>query len=84
MSTQPVLVCKAFTAAGDGSLNCTQQAWAQAYVVPPEAAAQIELLIQGGFDSETFLEFFGGTLLMFAVGLGVGLVISMIRKTQRF
>jgi len=82
MATQPVLVCKAFTAAGDGSLNCTQQAWAEAYVVPPDAAAQIELLIQGGFDSETFELFFGGTLLMFAIGFGVGVIVSQLRKMK--
>lgn len=82
MATQPVLVCQQFTQAADGAITCTLQKWVDSYVVEPELQAQLQLLINGGFDKDTFLQFFGGTLLMFAVGFGVGLCISQIRRLK--
>tara|TARA_Y100001968_G_scaffold278042_1_gene273188 strand:+ start:3853 stop:3999 length:147 start_codon:yes stop_codon:yes gene_type:complete len=46
-------------------------------------AAQLELVLTGGFDGETFLQFFSATIVLFIVGFGIGLVISQVRKVRR-
>jgi hypothetical protein len=83
MAVQPVLTCTSFTTNGDGVMTCAHQQWMDAYVVPPEQAAAIELLVQGGWDKDAYQIGFGGTLLMFAIGLGVGVIINLIRKSGR-
>lgn len=83
MATQPVLTCSQFTTSSDGAVSCTAQTWVDAYVVTPEQQGQLDLLTQGGFDSSTFSLFFGATLLMFATGFAVGIVISQLRKIRR-
>lgn len=44
--------------------------------------AQAELWIYGGWDGDSFAEGFGGVVLLFIAGLGVGLVVSMVRKLR--
>lgn len=83
MSTQPVLVCAQFTQSSSGVTSCTSQTWVDTYVMSPDEQAQLELVVHGGFDSDTFLQFFGATLTLFAIGFSVGLVISQIRKLKR-
>ena len=83
MSTQTVLTCSQFTQSSEGVTSCTSQAWQEAYVVTPEQQAQLELVINGGFDSESFVLFFSATLLMFAIGFGCGIIISQVRKVGR-
>lgn len=83
MATQTVLTCGQFSQSAEGVTSCTSQVWAEAFVVTPEQQAQLELVINGGFDSESFMQFFAGTLLMFAIGFGCGIVISQIRKVGR-
>lgn len=83
MSTQPVLVCAEFSQSGDGVIACTKQAWVDTYVMSPDEQAQLELVVHGGFDSETFTQFFGATLTLFAIGFTVGIIISQIRKAKR-
>lgn len=83
MSTQPVLVCAEFSQTGDGSISCTKQTWVDTYVLSPDEQAQLELVVNGGFDSDSFLQFFGATLTLFAIGFTVGIIISQIRKAKR-
>ncbi|WP_282367860.1 hypothetical protein [Pseudomonas sp. PS02290] len=83
MSTQPVLVCSQFSQTADGVTNCTSQAWVDTYVLTPDEQAQLELVIHGGFDSSTFLQFFGATLTLFAIGFAAGIIISQLRKAKR-
>ncbi|NQD92914.1 hypothetical protein HP532_09660 [Pseudomonas sp. CrR25] len=64
-------------------MSCSSFEWIQGYVLPPEAGEQIDLLLQGGFSSELFRIGFLGTLSLFAVGFGIGLVISQLRKLKR-
>jgi uncharacterized membrane protein YjjP (DUF1212 family) len=75
--------CTQFTQTSGGVTTCTAQGWVDTYVVTPDEQAQLQLVIQGGFDSSSFSLFFGGTLLMFATGFAVGIVISQLRKLRR-
>ncbi|WP_268796411.1 hypothetical protein [Pseudomonas huanghezhanensis] len=83
MSSQSVLACSQFTTSSDGSISCTQQTWTETYVLSPDEQAQLELVIGGGFDAGTFTLFFNATLALFAIGFGVGIIISQIRKAKR-
>lgn len=83
MSSQSVLVCSQFSTSSSGVVSCDVQAWTETYVVTPEQQAQIELLANGGFDSDTFQTFFIGTMGLFAVGFAVGIIISQLRKMRR-
>lgn len=67
---------------GDGSITCTGLGWVQGYILPPSAEGQLDLLVQGGFSEELFQIGFGGTLTLFALGFGIGLIISQIRKLR--
>jgi len=83
METQPVLICQTFQTDAEGVVTCSASTWVDSYVFPPETAASIDLLLGGGFSDEAFLFGFAALLLMFAVGFGVGLVISQLRKLRR-
>lgn len=80
MATQPTLVCQQFSVDAQGVVNCAQQAWVESYIFSPAEQAQVELILQGGMNWETFGMFFVGTLLMFGIGFGTGLIISQVRK----
>ena len=83
MPSQSVLVCSQFTQSPDGVTSCTAQAWTETYVVTPEQQAQLDLVINGGFDPEVFATFFTATLMLFATGFAVGIIISQLRKMRR-
>lgn len=80
MASFPTLVCQQFTTSSEGVVSCTQQVWLEAYVFSPQEQAQVELVLQGGLSWEVFGQFFLGTLLMFAIGFGIGLILSQVRK----
>ena len=83
MATEFIQACRAWTTHPDNSVSCTSFEWIQGYVLPPEAEGQLDLLLQGGFSTELFQVGFAGTLTLFAIGFGVGLVISQLRKLKR-
>lgn len=77
-----VQVCASWITNTDGTASCSAWTWTQAYLLPPEAEGQIDLLIQGGFSPELFTKGFLGTLSLFAIGFGVGIVVSQLRKLR--
>ncbi|RMW30560.1 hypothetical protein ALO95_200361 [Pseudomonas syringae pv. antirrhini] len=83
MPTQSVLVCSRFSTSSEGVTSCDSQTWSETYVVTPEQQAQLDLLINGGFDTDVFLQFFWGTIMLFIVGFSAGLIISIVRKIRR-
>lgn len=83
MANQSVLVCFGMSADSGGGSLCNNQQWVSTYVVTPDQAAQLELLTTGGFDTNSFSLFFSGTLLLFATGFAVGIIISQLRKIRR-
>ena len=83
MPSQSVLVCTGFTTSVEGVTTCDNQVWTETYVVTPEQQAQLDLVVSGGFDPEVFTFFFTATLMLFATGFTVGIIISQLRKARR-
>lgn len=83
MATEFVQVCRSWISNPDQSLSCSAYEWIQGYILPPTAEGQLDLLVQGGFSEDLFRIGFIGTLSCFAVGFGIGLVISQVRKLKR-
>lgn len=83
MSTQPILVCQTFQTDAQGVVTCSASTWVDSYVFPPDTAASIDLLLGGGFSEEAFALGFAALMLMFAIGFGIGLVISQMRRLRR-
>lgn len=52
------------------------------YLLPGTVEAQIDLIVNGGFSGEAFTLAFTGSLLVWATGLGIGLIISQVRKAR--
>lgn len=82
MSVVAVQVCMQWTANADASVSCSQYGWQQAYLIPPEAAGYVDILVSGGFSPEAFAIGFGGTLMAFAIGVSGGFVASVLRRMR--
>lgn len=82
MSVVAVQVCMQWVTHSDSSLSCSQLGWQQAYLIPPEAAGYVDILVSGGFSPTAFGVGFGGTLLVFAIGLSGGMVASILRRMR--
>lgn len=83
MALEFIQACRSWKTNPDESVSCDSFQWIQSYVLPAEAGGQLDLLIQGGFDPELFQIGFVGTLTLFAIGFGVGLIIAQLRKLKR-
>lgn len=72
-----VLMCDAEWAvsAMDGTVSCSGAGTAV-------DASNMALLIAGGFDADAATVGFAGVITLFAVGLGVGLIVQVIRKLR--
>ncbi len=78
MPTAITLVCTEYSTSPEGVVSCTQEEWREAHVLTP---AEYELLL-GGIDQEVFDLFFMGTLALFAVGFGIGLILAHLRQLK--
>lgn len=74
--------CSSWVTNPDATTSCAALEWHQAYLIPPEAAGYVDILVSGGFSPEAFAVGFGGTLLVFAVGLSGGMVASILRRMR--
>lgn len=81
MSVVAVQVCTKWSSSSLG-MYCIQHEWRQAYLIPPEAAGYVDILVSGGFSPTAFGVGFGGTLLVFAIGLSGGMVASILRRMR--
>jgi len=77
-----VQVCTSWTMNADDSMSCGALAWQQAYLIPPEAAGYVDILVSGGFDAQSFAVGFGGVLMVFAIGLSAGWIASILRRMR--
>jgi len=82
MSVVAVQVCTNWITNDDSSISCAQLAWQQAYLIPPDAAGYVDILVSGGFHAESFAIGFGGTMLCWAIGLSGGMVASILRRMR--
>lgn len=69
-----VQVCSEFSAQGE----CIARSWVLSYLPSTEA----DLVSFYGFDKSAFVLGFGSTLGLFATGLAVGIVLSLMRKAR--
>lgn len=77
-----VQTCSQWLTNPDSSTSCASIEWQQAVLIPPDAAGYVDILVSGGFSPEAFAVGFGGTLLVFAVGLSGGMVASILRRMR--
>lgn len=77
-----VQVCPSWSSNPDGTLYCSQLEWQQTYLIPPEAAGYVDLLVSGGFSPEGFGVGFAGTITVFLSGLALGWIASLMRKSK--
>lgn len=77
-----VQVCMEWVTNADASISCSQLGWQQAYLIPPEAAGYVDILVSGGFSAEAFAIGFGGVLLTFVIGLSGGWIASILRRMR--
>lgn len=82
MTVTYLQTCSQWANQPDGSLICSQLEWQRAFLIPPEAAGYVDILVSGGFSPEAFAVGFGGTLLVFAIGLSGGMVASILRRMR--
>lgn len=62
-----------------------QQDILQAYLIDPTFSAEAEIMLsQSGIDWTAVYDSFGLCLLMFAVGLGCGLISNVVKRNLRF
>lgn len=82
MSTVAVQVCMSWSTTKQGLMACNELAWQQAYLIPPEAAGYIDILVNGGFSPEAFGVGVAGVLGAWATGLITGWIASILRKAK--
>lgn len=82
MALEYVQVCKTFSNHADGSISCSSFQFVHAYLIPSESSGSIDLFINGGFDTDTFMLGFMGVLLCWSIGLVAGMCVSVMRKIK--
>lgn len=80
MAVVSVQACTQWTESS-GAVTCTQLEWVPAYLLPPSAEGYLTLLM-GGFDASAFRIGFASAIGVFAIGFGVGVVLSIMRKAR--
>ncbi len=59
------------------------QAVVQAYLIDPTYQSQTEVMLsQSGIDWQGVYDAFGMSLLLFAVGISVGIIVNLVKKTR--
>jgi len=67
----------------DETLETTDQ-WCEVVIFTPAEIDSVNLLLNGGFDAESFGIGFGGIITLWITGLTIGMIISHIRKVKKF
>jgi hypothetical protein len=59
------------------------QAVAQAYLIDPSYQSQTEMMLaQSGVDWQSVYDAFTYSLLLFAVGISVGIIVNLVKKAR--
>ncbi len=53
-----------------------------AYLLPPDSAPMLELLLVGGFDGDVAMLGFFSVISLFVVGFTTGIIVNQIRKLR--
>jgi len=71
-----ILQCSTgFVVDGQGLITCPE-------TLENVDSAQLELLLVGGFDRDAFDIAFAGVIGLWVVGLTIGIIVSVLRKTR--
>lgn len=76
------VICVDYSVNPDESITCNQMGYQESYLMPPEAMELSTLIMNGGVDLDALSIGFMGIIALWATGLTVGLIISMIRKLR--
>lgn len=82
MSVVAIQACTEWGTQPGGIVVCTAYEWQQTYLIPPEAAGYVDILVNGGFHPESFGIGFFGVMGVFATGLSIGWIASLLRKMR--
>lgn len=66
----------------DTGNQCVNPSYVDAYLLPPDSAPMLELLLAGGFNEDAAMAGFLGVFTLFAAGLAVGIIVNLIRKLR--
>lgn len=55
----------------------------EVYLLPPDSAPMLELLLAGGFDADVAQVGFIGVISLFVAGLTVGMIVNQVRQLRR-
>ncbi|MDF5920321.1 hypothetical protein P4133_14800 [Pseudomonas aeruginosa] len=66
----------------EGFMACRELAWQQAYLIPPEAAGYVDILVNGGFSRKPLASVPLASWGSFVTGLLIGWVASLLRKAK--
>jgi hypothetical protein len=62
------------------NVECTETVSQDVYLIPAGSEEQITMLLNGGFSPDAFQIAFIGFLVIWATGLGIGLILNLIKK----
>jgi len=75
--------CAAFTMDGTFELNgVSLENCIDFLLFTPAEVDTVNLLLNGGFDAESFGIGFGGIISLWITGLAIGMIISQVRKVK--
>jgi hypothetical protein len=63
--------------------ECTSTVAQDVYLIPAGYEEYIQLFLNGGFSPEAFQKALIGYLLIWVTGIGVGLILNLIKKGNR-
>ncbi|MBF0188082.1 MAG: hypothetical protein HQL50_09150 [Magnetococcales bacterium] len=82
-SLQKVLVCTGSVNDGEAFNRCSTEEWRTVYVFDPASATFMEdFLAAGGIVWDDVLVGFGACMVLWATGVGIGLVLKMINMAR--
>ena len=62
---------------------CTSTVSQDVYLIPAGYEDYINIFLNGGFSPEAFATSFTGFMLLWATGIGIGLILNLIKKGNR-
>jgi hypothetical protein len=63
--------------------TCSQTISQDVYLIPAGYEDYINIFLNGGFSPEAFGTTFVGFLLIWATGIGIGLILNLIKKGNK-
>lgn len=81
MAVQYVVTCATSHLEGT-NVVCDATTLTQAYLLDASVQPNLDLLLQGGFDPDVAQQGFLGMVLLWSVGLGIGLILRSLFRLR--